>query len=194
MTTTRASRLRPVVGWAARVCAVAAPVVVSAGSGLAAEPPGYDPVRQTFSALAKSGAPGRSVMIGTLLALGLGYVLVAAALPGLRPRGRVVLGVGGAAVALAAVLAQPATGDSTGHLVAAGVGWAAFTLFPLAASGARRGPMVAFGVLVALVTWFTVELVTGGPYLGLAQRVTVVAQTAWPLVLALGRPGTPERP
>ncbi len=190
--TTPASRIRPVTEWAARLCAVAAPVVVLAAAGLAGAvgPAGYDPVRQTFSALAKTGAPGRWIMTGTLLALGLGYVLVAAALPGLRPGGRAVLGVGGAAVALAAVLPQPAHGDSIGHLVAAGVGWAAFTLVPLAVSGPRRAAVAATVVLVALLGWFTVELVTGGPYLGLAQRVTVVAQTVWPLLSAVRRPAS----
>ncbi len=189
----RAVRLTTLARWGARAFAVAAPVVVLAGAGIAAEPAGYDPVRQTFSALAKSGAPGRWIMAGTLLVLGLGYVLVAAALPGLRRRGRVVLGIGGAAVALAAVLPQPAQGDSTGHLVAAGVGWAAFTLVPLAASGPRRSAIAATVVLIALLGWFTVELVTGGPLLGLAQRVTIVAQTGWPLVLALRGAGQPAQ-
>ena len=178
------------VGWA-----VLAPVAVLVGAGYAAsvQPPGYDPVRQTFSALANHGATDRWVMGATLLVLGLAYVVVAAGLPGLGRRARVVLGAGGAAVALVALFPQPAVGSSPWHMVTAALGWVAFTCFPLAASRRsgprllRRGPAWAVtAVLLALLAWFTWELLTGGPFLGLAQRVLVVAQTLWPLVLALG--------
>lgn len=191
--------LRPVAGWAALGWAVAAPAVVLLGAGVAgaAQPPGYDPVRQTFSALANRGATDRWIMTSTLIALGVGYVVVAAALPGLTRLGRAVLAVGGAAVTLAGLLPQPAHGSSAGHMVAAGVGWAAFALWPLAASRSAldpavdrwsaRGPAVAVtAVLVVLLVWFTAELVAGGPRLGLAERTLVVAQMAWPAAVAAG--------
>lgn len=200
------TRLRPAAEWAAVAFAVAAPVLVLAGAGFAAaaQPPGYDPVRQTFSALANRGATDRWIMTATLLALGIGFVLAAAALPGVRARGRLVLGIGGAAVTLAGLLPQPAQGSSAAHMVAAGVGWAAFTLWPLAASRSGRDPsvdrwsarapsVVVTVVLLALLAWFTVELVSGGLHLGLAERALVVAQTLWPAAVAVGRAGRPTR-
>lgn len=69
--TTRTSRLRPVAGCGAGMGRRGAGGGARrAGLAAAAEPSGYDPVQQTFSALAKGGAPGRWVMVGTLLALG----------------------------------------------------------------------------------------------------------------------------
>jgi len=49
---------------------------------------------------------------------------------------------------------------------------------------------IVTGTLFVLLGWFFVELLSGGAYLGLAERVLVVAQTLWPLtvVLALRRP------
>lgn len=194
------TRLRPVSERVALAFAVTAPVLVLVGAGVAAaaQPPGYDAVRQTFSALANRGATDRWIMTGTLLALGVGYVVAAAALPGVRALGRVVLGIGGAAVTLAGLMPQPAQGSSTAHMVAAGVGWAAFALFPLAASrsggdpavdrwSARAPALVVTAVLVVLLVWFVVELTGGGPRLGLAERVLVVGLTLWPAVLAQGR-------
>ncbi|TCK25173.1 DUF998 domain-containing protein [Pseudonocardia endophytica] len=207
--TTSAPGIRSGAGWTASAFAVAAPVLVLVGAGFAAaaQAPGYDPVRQTFSALANRGATDRWIMTTTLLALGVGYVVVAAALPGMRARGRMVLAVGGVAVTLAGLMPQPAQGSSTVHMVAAGVGWAAFALWPLAASRSRDDPavdrwsrrapaVVVTSVLVVLLAWFTVELVGGGRQLGLAERALVVAQTLWPATVALGRafgPSSAER-
>jgi hypothetical protein len=45
-------------------------------------------------------------------------------------------------------------------------------------------------VLFALLAWFLTELVTGAGQVGLAERVTGVAQAAWPLAVVLScRPG-----
>ncbi|MET0189732.1 MAG: DUF998 domain-containing protein [Pseudonocardia sediminis] len=185
------------------VCAVAAPFVVLAGAGYAAsvQPPGYDPMRQTFSALANAGATDGWIMGATLLVLGLGYLLTAAGLPGIGRGARVVLAVGGAGVAMAALCPQPATGTNPWHMGSAAVGWLAFTAWPLAVSRARddggddrggtpavlrRGPAwAATAVLVGLMAWFGLELLLGGDRLGLAQRVLVVAQTLWPMAVAL---------
>lgn len=188
---------------ASLVCTVAAPFVVLAGAGYAAavQPPGYDPVRQTFSALANAGAADRWIMGATLLALGLGYLVTAAGLPGIRRRARVVLAVGGAAVALAALFPQPALGSSPWHMGSAALGWLAFTCWPRVVARSRsdhdgdhgadpallgRGPAwAATAVLVVLMAWFGLELLFGGDRLGLAQRVLVVAQTVWPMAVAV---------
>lgn len=190
----RTVRWVPVVSLA---CAVLAPLVVLAGAGYAAavQPPGYDPVRQTFSALANRGATDRWIMGATLLVLGIGYLVAAVGLPGLPARARVALGVGGAGVALAALFPQPAEGSSAWHMTAATVGWLAFTCWPLAVS-ARSGdpPLLGRGtawavtaVLVVLMIWFGLELLFGGAHLGLAQRVVIVAQTLWPATVAVVR-------
>lgn len=185
-------RWRAVVGL---VPALLAPVVVLVGSGYAAaaQPPGYDPWRQTFSALANRGAADRWIMGATLLVLGLGYLVSSVALPALPARARVVLGVGGAGVTLAALFTQPATGSSPWHMGTAALGWVAFTCWPLAVSrrGAdppllgRRPAWAVTAVLVALLCWFGLELLLGGPLLGLAQRVLMVAQTVWPATVAV---------
>ena len=180
------------------VCAVAAPFVVLAGAryAAAAQPPGYDPVRQTFSALANAGATDHWIMGATLLVLGLGYLVTAAGLPGIGWWARVVLAVGGAGVTAAALFPQPATGYSTWHMASATLGWLAFTCWPLVVSWPAggvepvwpgRGPAwVATVVLAGLMAWFGLELMLGGDRLGLAQRVLVVAQTVWPTVVAVG--------
>lgn len=175
--------------------AVLAPVVVLVGSGYAAaaQPPGYDPVRQTLSALANRGATDRWIMVSTLLVLGLGYLVTAVAVPAVPARARVVLGAGGAAVTFAALFSQPATGSSAWHMGSAALGWLAFTCWPLAVSRRRadppllgRGPAwVVTAVLVALLCWFGLELLLGGTRLGLAQRVLVLAQTVWPATVAV---------
>lgn len=187
--------------------AVLAPAVVLVGSGYAAaaQPPGYDPVRQTFSALADRGATDRWIMGATLLVLGLGYLVTAVALPAVPVRARLVLGAGGVGVALAALFAQPATGSSPWHMGSATLGWLAFTCWPLAMARRRadppllgRGPArVVTAVLAALMCWFVLELLLGGPRLGLAQRVVVVAQTVWPATVAVvlcTRPASGTRP
>ena len=177
------------------VCAVLAPVLVLAGAAVAAavQPPGYDPVRQTFSALANGAATDAWIMGSTLLVLGLAYLLVAAGLPGLVGRARLALVVGGVAVALAALFPQPAIGSSPWHMTAATVGWLAFLCFPLAAARrdgippvrGRAPAWVVTAVLVVLMLWFGAELIFGGPRLGLAQRILVVAQTVWPAVIGV---------
>lgn len=183
---------------ASLVCAVSAPFVVLAGAGhaAAAQPPGYDPVRQTFSALANAGATDRWIMGATLLVLGIGYLVTAAGVPGIGRRARVVLAAGGAGIALAALFPQPATGHSPWHMGSAALGWVAFTCWPLAVSrreGRPGGPValrrrpawMATAVLLGLMAWFGLELLLGGDRLGLSQRVLVLAQTVWPAVVAV---------
>lgn len=191
---------------AAVFCAIVLPMAVMAGSAVAAarQPPGYDPLSQTISALASQGATDRWIMTGTLAVLGLGYVVIALGLGPVPVRGRVVLGGGGLAVLLVALLPQPAGASSPWHMGAATVGWVAFTLWPSVVCRRSAEPgllgwrvsWIVTGTLFVLLGWFFVELRSAGAYLGLAERVLVVAQTLWPLtvVLALRRPaGTAHR-
>lgn len=193
-------RLWPVSSAACWVV-ILAPALVPIGSAVAAaaQPPGYDPVKQSLSTLGRLGATDRWIMTGTLVLLGLGYLAGALVLTRAPWRGRVALGVGGTGTLLAGMLPQPETGSSAWHMGAATVGWVAFVCWPLAASRhpssspllGRRAAWAATGVLIALFGWFFVELQVDGAYIGLSERVLILAQTLWPavVVVALRREG-----
>jgi hypothetical protein len=53
----------------------------------------------------------------------------------------------------------------------------------------RWASTVATVVLVVLVAWFTVQFVTDGTWYGVSERVVIVAQSVWPIVVAVARPG-----
>ncbi|GAA4783724.1 hypothetical protein GCM10023200_16530 [Actinomycetospora chlora] len=186
-------------GWATLGIAVLAPIVLVTGLLWAQHAwPGPDPVDQSLSALAGLGATDRWIMSVTLGLVGVLLVLVAG---GLRPRvptpAWLVLGAGGALLTLAGLEPQPVGGYNPVHMGAAGLAWLAFTLWPLglALSPAvnprlRRASALAVVVLALLVAWFAVELITTGPWYGVSQRVVVLAQAVWPVVVAsavLGR-------
>ena len=184
------------------VLAALAPVVLVGGL-LAAESrqPDYDPVRQSVSTLSGGSATDRWIAVTTLLVLGGLYLLVAAGLRRLPRPPRVLLGLAGAMVLVAAVAAQPAGGSSLVHMVSATVSWAAFVTWPVALACSRGvdpqlrwTSLLASGVLVVLLGWFAVELVTDGGLLGLVQRVVLVAQTVWPLRVAAGAVRARESP
>jgi len=92
-----------------------------------------------------------------------------------------------------------------GHIIWASIALAGVTTWP--AGAWRRGPAVpwalrpaaaaaAIAVLLALVTWFGAELVTGSGQVGLAERVAGAAQALWPLAVVLSccRPPGPASP
>lgn len=176
-------------------CAVLTPVLVIVGSLVAGarQPPDYDPVRQTLSGLASLGATDRWIMTGTLVVSGLAYVLIAAVLTGVSPAARIVLGIAGATVALAGMFPQPEGGSSAWHMGSAAVAWIAFTLWPLIVCPrppepgllSRRTSWLVTSTLLVLMAVFFFELQTDGSYLGLVERVLVVAQTLWPAAVVL---------
>jgi hypothetical membrane protein len=181
--------------------AAAAPVLLIGGWTVAAarQPGGFDPVTGTISALAARDAPDRWVMTLALLGLGLCHCVTAAGLRPLRRAGRLLLALGGVATLAVAAFPLPAGGGSSAaHGVAAAVAFAALALWPAAAVPGRRAGLPASGgttaavLLLALVGWFAVELVTGGPRVGLAERLAAGAEALCPLlvVLALRRPGS----
>jgi hypothetical membrane protein len=181
------------IGWATLGLAVLAPIVLVVGL-LAAQAawPGPDPADQSFSALAGLGASSRWIMSGTL---GLTGVLLVVVAGGLRSRvpapAWLLLGAGGALLLVAGLEPQPVGGYNAVHMAAAGLSWFCFTTWtlglacsPSVAPRLRWSSAVAFAVLVVLVAWFTVELVTTGPWYGLSQRVLVIAQAVWPIRVA----------
>lgn len=192
------------VPWWGVVSSVAAPVLMVTGFTAAASlQPQFDPVADTVSVLAAPGATDRWVMTLTFLVVGVCYVLTGLALRPAGSAGRLILITGSLAGMLVAVnplragVAYPVP-----HILWASIGLAALTTWP--AGAWRRGPSVPWGlrpavaaaavaVLLALLAWFAVELVTGAGQVGLAERVTGVAEAAWPLAVVLSclRPARP---
>jgi hypothetical membrane protein len=181
------------IPWWALASATAAPVLLGGGWTLAEakQPPGYNPVRDTISALAAHGATDRWIMTSALAGLGACHVVTAA---GLRPAGRsgrVVLAGGGAATMMVAAFPQPAIGNSVAHTVAATVAFVALGTWPVFAARRRlmapllmRAPAAAASaVLLGLVVWFAVEL--HGGQRGLAERAAAGAQALWPLAVVI---------
>lgn len=179
-------------GWAVLGLAVLAPAVLVAGIVAAQTAwPGPDAVDESLSALAGLGATSRWIMSGTLALVGVLLVLLAAGLRGrVPPPAWLLLGTGGALLAIAGLEPQPVGGYNVVHMSAAGLAWFAFTIWPLglAFSSAvdprlRQASAIAVIVLAALVGWFSIELITTGPWYGISQRVLVLAQAVWPVVV-----------
>jgi hypothetical membrane protein len=180
------------VPWWAVASATAAPAVLATGLAVAQarQPPGYNPVRDTISALAAHGATDRWIMTSALAGLGACHVVTAWGLRPGRTSGRVVLGVGGVATVLVATFAQPAHGNSVAHTVVATVAFAALATWPVVAARRRVAPLLAppvaaaaTVVLIALVLWFAAEL--HGGHRGLAERAAAGAQALWPLAVVV---------
>lgn len=188
--------------------------VVSAGGGLVAlvvgwtvggalQPPGYDPVRQTISALARHGAEHRWIMTTGLGLLGVAYLVTASGLAAVRTAGRLVLCLGGVATLGVTVCAQPAHGSATAHVAFATTGFVLLAIWPATtarASAVEPAPRIlrwpyAFAgsaVSIALLAW--VGATQGSGPLGLAERLLTAEQALWPLlvVLTLRRSARPE--
>jgi hypothetical membrane protein len=195
------SRVLPTVAtvrnlpWWGLVSAAAAPVLFVAGSTAATslQPPSFDPMADTVSALAAAGAADRWVTTLTFLAVGVCYITTGLALRPAGPAGRLILVAGSAAGMLVAAFPQHAGGTPL-HALWASVGFAALAVWP--AGAWRRGPRVPWGVrpavcagavalLALLLAWFAAEVITGAGQAGLAERVTGLAQALWPLTVVL---------
>ena len=161
--------------------ATLAPVALIGGWTVAAtrQPPAYDAVRDTISALAAHGAHDRWVMTTGLVVLGGAHVATALGLTEARPVARVLLGVGGVSAALVAALPQP----SAGHFPVATTSFVALAVWPAFADlPDRRSGLLASGGLAALLAWLGTEI-GGGPLLGLSERVVAGAEALWPLAV-----------
>ena len=160
-----------------------APVALIGGWTVAAarQPPSYDAVRDTISALAEHGAPDRWIMTAGLAVLGICHLATASGLSEAAPAGRMLLAVGGAATVVVAMAPQP----SPGHVPAAAVGFVALAVWPVAARvPGPRSALCATAVLLAVLVWLTAEL-RGGELLGVSERFLAGAQALWPLLVAL---------
>jgi hypothetical membrane protein len=184
--------VRRIPGWAL-ASAGAAPVLLVCGWTVAAarQPPGYDPIRDTISALAARGATDRWVMTSALAGLGACHVITAMGMRPARRGGRFVLAGGGGATVLVAAFPQPLRGTSVAHTIAAGAAFIALATWPVLAAQ-RKGPAAlltrpvsaaASVALLGLVTWFAAEL--HGGQRGLAERAAAGAQALWPLAVVV---------
>jgi hypothetical membrane protein len=157
----------------------------------ALQPPGYDPVRMTISALARHGAAHRWIMTAGLFAIGGCHLVTAAGLRGLRRRSRLVLAAGGIAGIGIALCAQPDHGSTDSHLAFTVLGLILLAIWPITAvtRTGRRFPLrprdaVFSAVLSVLLFGWLVEAI-GGTTLGLAERALTTQQELWPLLVVL---------
>lgn len=186
--------------WWAVVSSACAPVLLVGGWQLAAarQPGGFDPVRETISTLASRGATDRWVMTTALAGVGICHTITAAGLAPAAVAGRALLATGGAATVALAAFPQPVTGDSAEHVAAASIALSVLALWPMLAwpgggRPKRRVWAVAAAGLLGLLGWFGIEYFSGGPRLGLSERILTAAQALWPLaaVLLARRDGAP---
>ena len=184
------------VPWWGVVSSVAAPVLLVSGWTAAASlQPDFNAVRDTVSSLAAPGATDRWVMTATFIVVGVCYLVTGFALRPAGPPGRLIL-IAGAAGGMLVAVNPIHTGVPypVPHIIWASVGLAGLTTWP--AGAWRRGPATPWAlkpaaaaaavvVLFALLFWFGAELVLGGGQVGLAERVTGVAEALWPLAVVL---------
>lgn len=183
------------VPWWGVVSSAAGPLLLVGGWTVATrlQPPSFDPVTDTVSALAAVGAAHRWVMTVTFLVVGVCDVVTAVALRPGRAAGRLILVAGSMAGMLAAVNPQHG-GGSLPHAIWASISFGGLACWPAAAW--RRGPSVPWGlrpaacacavaVLVTLTAWFGTEVATGGGQAGLAELIVGVVQALWLLTVVL---------
>jgi hypothetical membrane protein len=173
------------------------------------QPAAYDPLHQTISALAADGATDRWVMTSALYAVGLGNVLTAAALVGVRGPSRALLAAGGLAGIGVAVFPQPHAGSSPMHIGCAAVSILILAIWPATVRASwpatvrasepatvrasepatsillgKRFLVAVTGALMALDIWLFAAG-QGIGQLGVAERVATGAENMWPLAVVL---------
>lgn len=182
--------------WWGVVSSAASPVLLIGGWTVAAtmQPPSFNPVADTVSALAALGATDRWLMSLVFVVVGACDVATGVALRLAAPAGRLILIAGAVAGMLVAASPEHAGSGSVSHAVWAALGFAGLAAWPLGAW--RRGPSVPWGlrrevcfcavaVQLILLVWFVAELVSGAGQVGLAERVVGAAQALWPLTVVL---------
>ncbi|MFF5181175.1 DUF998 domain-containing protein [Micromonospora sp. NPDC000316] len=169
----------------------------------AAQPDGFDPVRQTISALAATDADNRWIMTVGLAGLGLCHLLTALGLVTAAPAGRGLLALGGLATLVLVVFPQRPDGSIT-HVVAAALAFGALAVWPALAvpwrstrpvgrdqhGPGRHGPtrwaaLAVTALLLGLLGWFAVEYFTDGAWIGLTERLVAAAEAVVPLAAVL---------
>lgn len=169
-------------------CGIAAPVAFVGGwvvNGL--RTPGYDPLTDAISQLAREGAPTRAAMTACFLAFGVLIPVWARTVsrelgvPALQPV-VTVAGLATLAVAALPLSRTPGGGQDVAHAVAAGIGYVAMAATPLVAAQGLRG--VARTASLATGAVSTVALVASLAGSGGLQRVGLTVVDAWHVVVA----------
>jgi hypothetical protein len=185
------------VPWWGIVSATVPPVLLAAGWTIAGSMQSlpYDPVADTVSALAGTGATDRWVMTLAFALAGACEIVTGLALRPARPAGRLILMAGGTAgIMVAAFPVDLGDGAPGSHILWSTAGLAALAVWGMAAS--RQGqavpwalrPEIAVGMtvlLLVLLAWFGLELITSAGQAGLAERVLGEAQSGWPFVVVM---------
>jgi len=184
---------RRVAGWTL-VTAAGAPAVLVAAAVVARDvlTTSYDPLSETLSVLAGRGS-GQGIMTAGFMLSAVCQIATAMGLRVLRLSARVALAIAGCCGLVVAAFPVTVSANESTHLLAAASGLIALALVPiLGMSSASTTPLVcrprwaltATLVLCALVLWVYFEA-NHGVFLGLAERLTAVAELAWPLVVVV---------
>jgi hypothetical membrane protein len=157
------------------------------------QPSPVNPIAEPVSALAAVGAADRWVMSLTFVVVGACVLVTGLALRPARAPGRLMLMAGAVGGMLVAANPEhPGTNFPVGHMICAAAGCIGVVAWPAGAWQRGRSvpwalrPAVSVGavaVLLALVTWFGLELLTGGGLAGLAERLFGAALALWPLAV-----------
>lgn len=187
----------PLVPWWALFSSGFAPVSLIVGwvTATTLQPPRFDPLTQTISALAAHGATDRWLMTSVFVIVGVCYIVTACGLAAVRAAARVSIFLGGTASVLVAFSPEPAGGGTTTrHILASGAAFIALALWPcLSIERGPRAPWVLrpltailFTALVAVLAgWFLFELQSNG-LAGLAERIVTALQAIWPVIVVVG--------
>lgn len=191
----------PLIPWWTLLSSLCAPAVLICGWVFAAplQPPGYNPMVQSISALAARGATDPWLMTGALFAAGVCHMVTGFGLRAAAVAGRIALICGGLAAIMVALSPEPADGGvSVRHVVATAIGFTALALFPVLAAvrGYLRNwtlrPATGYAV-TALMTgcaaWFLLALHAHGDS-GFVERLLTSMQSFWPLIVVVACLGT----
>lgn len=156
------------------------------------QPAGFDSVRESISALAAVATPHRWIMTSALVLTGVAHVGSALMLPGLRARGRWVLGAAGLATVAVALVPLPSRGESSApHVVVATLSFVLLAAWPWFAAGASRAPLLrrlvarpVSAFLLLLVASLAVGNQAGMPF-GAHERIVAGVLALWPFATAV---------
>lgn len=170
-------------------CGIAGPVAFVGGwvvNGF--RTPGYDPLTDAISQLAREGAPTRAAMtacfvgFGLLLPVWARTVSRALDVPALQPV-VTVAGLATLAVAALPLSRTPGGAQDVAHALVAGAGYVAMAATPLVAAQGLRGPARQASIVVGVVS--AGALVTSLAGSGGLQRLGLTVVDAWHVVVAV---------
>jgi hypothetical membrane protein len=185
---------RPIPAWTVASAALAPALLV--GGWLMAgalQPPSYSPMQQTMSDLAGQAATDPWVMTVALFGVGGCQLATGIGLTRVQLPARMLLIVAGLSTVGVAASPEAATGATPRHLlfaVSCVVATLVWPVFVMERDPARPrilsiySSLVVTAVFAALSGWLLITTQGGGD-LGLAERLTSLAQSLWPLVVVL---------